>query len=276
STGRCAGNCKVKAGSMLELKALGEKFSGKYFVTSVKHKFVPLVGFETFFFVEKNTGVMKTSGGAVVGSGAGTGPVEKKQEERGTIKKNPNLKNLKWLDKDGKEISEAMIGDMVTMQAEVEEIDDGKYVKLTIYEKDYEGDNDYIRSNTVKIKDGKIEKELKVPYIEDTDDVNSKQELEEKGYTTPEFMFVIKYEGATGKSWRSQVLEIKDWIEIEACDSNGNLLKNVKYTIKLADGSEKKGTTDANGIIKIEGILIGIHDIILEKYKFLRKDKKSR
>ncbi|MCP4132327.1 MAG: hypothetical protein GY754_15250, partial [bacterium] len=36
STGRCAGNCKVKAGSMLELKALGEKFSGKYFVTSVK------------------------------------------------------------------------------------------------------------------------------------------------------------------------------------------------------------------------------------------------
>ncbi|MCP4134559.1 MAG: phage late control D family protein [bacterium] len=87
ASGKCSGNIKVKAGTMLELKALGEKFSGKYFVTSVKHNFIPLKGFETSFFVERNTGIAQTSSSNVQNEQAAQGQQQQQQQEsdQGTV-----------------------------------------------------------------------------------------------------------------------------------------------------------------------------------------------
>ena len=53
-SGKSQGNNKIRAGSFIELKELGVKFSGKYYVNSVKHSFSASRGYSTSFDVTKN------------------------------------------------------------------------------------------------------------------------------------------------------------------------------------------------------------------------------
>lgn len=54
-SGSTEGNNKIRAGSMLELKELGGRFSGKYMVTSVRHVLDAFKGYKTYFKVCRNT-----------------------------------------------------------------------------------------------------------------------------------------------------------------------------------------------------------------------------
>jgi phage protein D len=54
-TGKSQGNYKIKSGTLIELKELGSRFSGKYYVQSMNHKFVANEGFTTSFEVTRNT-----------------------------------------------------------------------------------------------------------------------------------------------------------------------------------------------------------------------------
>ena len=51
--GTCSGNPKIRAGTILELKALGKRFSGNYYVVSSTHIFHP-EGYTTSFSVRRN------------------------------------------------------------------------------------------------------------------------------------------------------------------------------------------------------------------------------
>lgn len=53
--GKSQGNYKIKAGALIELKELGSRFSGKYYVQSMNHRFVANEGFTTSFEVTRNT-----------------------------------------------------------------------------------------------------------------------------------------------------------------------------------------------------------------------------
>lgn len=53
-TGKAQGNYNVKAGKVIELKELGTRFSGKYFVKSLKHRFTATEGYQTHFDVVRN------------------------------------------------------------------------------------------------------------------------------------------------------------------------------------------------------------------------------
>ena len=50
-------------------------------------------------------------------------------------------------------------------------------------------------------------------YTPDEDDEDSQQELAEKGYTLPEYAFVVECAGVT--SGESGVLEIYNWIKLQ-------------------------------------------------------------
>ena len=81
---------------------------------------------------------------------------------------------------------------------------------------------------------GKIKCKWQVKYTADEDDADSQKELEEKGYTLPEYTFVVECGGAT--SGESGVLEIyADFIA--KLSMNGKLLRNYPYILKLADVS---------------------------------------
>jgi phage protein D len=56
--GKCQGNTKVKPGAMVEMKELGQRFSGGYFVTEVTHSFIAEQGYSTGFICSRNTAGM--------------------------------------------------------------------------------------------------------------------------------------------------------------------------------------------------------------------------
>jgi uncharacterized protein len=54
ATGKCIGNNKIKAGEIIEIAKIGEKYSGKYFVRKVKHVFNINSGYYTFVDLQRN------------------------------------------------------------------------------------------------------------------------------------------------------------------------------------------------------------------------------
>ena len=112
------------------------------------------------------------------------------------------------------------------------------------------------------VSGGRIKCRWKVTYTADEDDEDSQKELKEKGYTLPEYAFVVECGGAT--SGESGVLEVRGWIRTQFKDKRtGQLLSNRKYIIYLFDGSTIKGITDENGYIEVKDLKFGQYIICL-------------
>ena len=52
--GVCIGNPALRAGTLVEIQGLGERFSGNYYVTTTEHAFRPGSGYRTTFTVRRN------------------------------------------------------------------------------------------------------------------------------------------------------------------------------------------------------------------------------
>ena len=140
--------------------------------------------------------------------------------------------------------------------ADVRDIAEGASATIKIVEKDDDGNDDEVESPNTKIQNGKIKCKWKVVYMEDNDDTESQQEMEEKGYTLPEYAFTVACGGE--KSTESGQLDVRGWIKVQLKDKKtGYTLSNAKYTIYLLDGSEIKGTSDNDGIVYLDNIKFG-------------------
>lgn len=136
--------------------------------------------------------------------------------------------------------------------ADVRDIAEGASVTIKIVEKDDDGNDDEVESPNTKIQNGKIKCKWKVVYMEDNDDTESQQEMEEKGYTLPEYAFTIECDGE--KSEESPQLDIKDEIEITV--SNFDKLKGKTLKLFWKDGSSKSITIASQKLI-VKDIFIG-------------------
>jgi hypothetical protein len=147
------------------------------------------------------------------------------------------------------------VGDKVVLSADVRDIDDGSSVRINIWEKDKVGTDDFIKSYTSYVRDGKVERNWTVEYHEDTDDVDSEQEQKEKGYTMPEYVFKLETtSGPATESGESPVLEVKDWVEIKVFNGDNKPYSNKKVKLTAQDGEEINRVLDENGYVKIENI----------------------
>jgi phage protein D len=72
--GTCIGNAKIVAGTSIRLKALGDRFSGTYLVTSCRHTYASHDGYLTHFSIsgQEPTSLLKTLGAS--GSSASASP----------------------------------------------------------------------------------------------------------------------------------------------------------------------------------------------------------
>ncbi|MCG8700807.1 MAG: PAAR domain-containing protein [Bacteroidales bacterium] len=162
------------------------------------------------------------------------------------------VSDLKWM-LDEKEISSAKIMDTVNICAKVEGIEDENFIFFKIFEKDENNEDDFITSVSGMVKAGKVEIPWEVCYIDDTDDIESAEEMQNKKYTLPEF--VIKYTNSDGETIESKLLEISDELEIKAFDQETNEpLAHYDYAICMPDGTFKEGTLDENGFASVEGL----------------------
>jgi hypothetical protein len=157
----------------------------------------------------------------------------------------PELSNLRWM-KDGQEISEALVDDGVTLAFDVQHINNGKKVWISIYEHDDNGEHDHVCDVCGVVENGQVAAAWDVVYTEDEDDSESGEEKSEKGYTLPEYFFVAKYGDV--QSEESPVLEVKGWYETVLRDKDTKkILGNTKYILVLPGGQIEKGISDETG-----------------------------
>ena len=121
--------------------------------------------------------------------------------------KNPAILNPRWEDTKGQAITKALVGDEVYLCADITDIADGATATIKIVEKDDDGKDDNVATLSAGVSGGRIKCKWQVTYTADEDDANSQQELTEKGYTLPEYAFVVECDGAT--SGESGVVEVR-------------------------------------------------------------------
>jgi len=162
-----------------------------------------------------------------------------------------NVSGMKW------SANEARRGNILTLSARVDGVDDSTDARVVIYEYDRDGVHDKIAQIPTVIKNQKLEIQWEYEYHEDTDEIPSEEELQKYGqnYNPPEYFFTAKIgEKEYGRNQESGLLTFKDWIQMELKDENGNPIPNKKYVLYLADGQKKEGSVDSNGFARIDGI----------------------
>ena len=193
-------------------------------------------------------------------SSQGDDSTNSSNQEAGENEKNPAISNPRWEDTKGQAITKALVGDEVYLCADITDIADGATATIKIVEKDADGKDDPVTTLSAVVSDGQLKCKWQVTYTADEDDADSQKELEEKGYTLPEYAFVVECGGAT--SGESGVLEVRGWIRTQYIDKiTGTPLSNRSYTIFLNDGTQINGSTDKNGHVEVKDLKQGIYTI---------------
>ncbi len=181
-------------------------------------------------------------------SSQGVDPTNSSREEVGDAEKNPAISNPRWEDTKGQAITKALVGDEVYLCADIIDIVEGTTATIKIVEKDADGTDDLLTTLSVVVSGGRIKCRWQVKYTADEDDVDSQKELAEKGYTLPEYAFVVECGGAT--SGESGVLEVRGWIHQEVTYyKSSSEVKDMKYHLEFSDTYKIEGRV-AGGSIK--------------------------
>jgi hypothetical protein len=270
------GNSALLAGMRVLMKQVGEAYNGEYIAEVVIHEFSEEEGYITRFFLKRNMmdeefgkgetvvdrhadAAYRAKREAAAEKGkAGQGSTDEEEEPED---KSPQFSNVRWVKK-GKEVKDALVDDEVSLCFDVQNINNGQRIKLTIWEHDEDNEHDHVADLTGTVENGQIARTWKVVYTPDEDDGStSAQELKEKGYTLPEYHFVAEYKGA--ESEQSPVLEVKGWIDYQVFnETTGEPLADRDYIVLNPEGKLAIGHTDKEGFIKAEGIKIGEYKII--------------
>lgn len=109
----------------------------------------------------------------------------------------------------------------------------------------------------IAVNGEKVEAEWQ--YVWDNDeDAETAGENEQKEYSSPEYYFTVTIDKYCA---RSGLLKYKDFIELEAKDNKGEIIKNELYRIILPNGEIREGKLDNNGYAKIENVPPGKWDV---------------
>jgi len=129
-------------------------------------------------------------------------------------------------------------------------LDSGTPAKLEIFIRDGNFGDRLLKTIETKIDNDKIEEE----WVFKVDEEYLKaQEKKEKagGYSAPLFYFTVRCAEVAG---RSQVLRIRDWMEITVKSKDGRPMANKEYRAILSNGEVRTGKLDGNGHAKIEKV----------------------
>ena len=266
---KCEGDQRIFPGMRVTVKYVGESYSGEYIANHVIHEFSVYGGYTTTLYLKRNMAggekkrvseIERERASRAVAeqqakaSSQGVDATNSSREEVGDAEKNPAISNPRWEDTKGQAITKALVGDEVYLCADITDIAEGVTATIKIVEKDTNGKDDNVATLSASVSGGRIKCKWQVQYTADEDDANSQQELAEKGYTLPEYAFVVECGGAT--SGESGVMEVRDWIKSVAKTEKSEL-KNFEYLILKTDGTKILGKTSQNGNIEENDLELG-------------------
>ena len=253
------GNHRLATGSTVTLKYVSKACDGEYIAYAVIHNFNLEDGYTTKFGLKRNMANddlkrkvrhvdmyadrYAKANATTAGSQKSDAYKEKYEEED---EDGPEFRSLKWK-KGGKEIAEALVDDKISLYCDVKNIADGETVKFSIFEQG-ENKDDPIDEVEGEVKNGEVEVPWEVVY-KGGEGSNCAEELEEQGWTLPDYYFVVEYGGV--ESDQGKVLEVKNIVHKRLVDSKtGESLSNTEYTVILTGDGILSGTTDADGYIE--------------------------
>ena len=141
--------------------------------------------------------------------------------------------------------------DTVKMTAQVAGIESGVKAVLEIFVRDTGPFADrLLKTIESKVNGDKIEEEWALKIDKDFLGLQASKESK-GGYSGPSFYFRVTADGVTT---RSGILEIKDYLELELKDEDGNPIKGAGYKVYLPNGAIKEGVLDDNGYAKVENV----------------------
>ena len=127
----------------------------------------------------------------------------------------------------------------------------------------HDGNDDFVAELGAAVQDGKIRRKWKVVYMADDDDTDSQKEMEEKGYTLPEYAFTVECDGV--ESEESGQLDVREWIKKQIVYRYTNKpMINLPYKLFTTNGKlVSEGKSDNFGYISVENIKIGRYKLCL-------------
>jgi len=163
--------------------------------------------------------------------------------------KRPEVRETKWKDKEDNEAEKGQPEELLKMEANCnEDMEEGAVLTFRVY--DNAKRNKPVYETTAENKGGTAEAEWAYHY-----DHNPEEPLTEK----PKFFFTVNARRC--REAKSGNVEIEMDIDIPVCNTRGECLAELEYTITAADGAEEQGRTANDGRILKEGLLPGDYEI---------------
>ncbi len=282
--GKALGDAAIKAGTVIELDGIGDKFTGEYYVVKATHIF-NASGYITNFEVKKNS------------LGRPPAPPEEQAEEEqeqnqhyfdvtlqdsadqpvagmeyilvgpdgtqftGTVGSDGKIHqdnlpegectvifkqvlNAHW------EVDQTNCGEEIRLLVDCPAHDEGDSIDFEIYKLYKEESGDVVTTLNGTVNEQSLA-EATWTYEYQEEDEGKK----------PKFIFKAK---SGSLETKSDILTIVDVFEAQLNDSDGNPVANVGYTLKLPDGTTREGTTDDEGRIVEEELPVGNMKLRLE------------
>lgn len=158
-----------------------------------------------------------------------------------------DLRNAHW------STQQAIVGDEVTLTADVEGYPSGTDATFDIYKRDVTGADRLIDSIQAQTQGSSVETQWTYEYPEPGESTENANE-ESEGYSSVRFYFLVRIRSLYA---RSDLLEYRDWIELELVNPAGEAIPDKQYILYLPNGEVRRGNLDGNGFKREEDIIPG-------------------
>lgn len=138
----------------------------------------------------------------------------------------------------------------LTLSADVAGFEDGTPATVTIIERDIRGSDVEIEVLETEVSGARVEVAWTYPHPEEEEPGGTGTR---RGYSCPQHYFVVRVASAVG---RSDFLRLRDWLEIELHDEEGEAMAGEPYVVYLPDGSLREGELDDHGQARLEGLSV--------------------
>ncbi len=138
----------------------------------------------------------------------------------------------------------------LTLSADVAGFEDGTPATVTILERDIRGSDVEVAVLETQVSGGRVEVNWTYAHPEEEEPGGTNTR---RGYSCPQHHFIVRVRNAEA---RSDFLRLRDWLEIELHNDQGEPMAREPYVVYLADGSVREGELDNDGRARLEGLSV--------------------
>ncbi len=143
---------------------------------------------------------------------------------------------------------EADAGETLTLSADVWGFADGTAACITVCERDLKGADHELQVIDAEVGGEALQAEWTYPHPQERRPYGARTG---RGYSSPVYYFIARVGSAFAVS---DLLMLRDWIEIELKDDRGRAIPDEDYVVYLPDGSVRRGTLDGAGKARVENV----------------------